>query len=94
MQTHELKCENPYFSDMWIGDKDFDIRLDDRGFQKGDLLWQREFSPAHGYSGRELIQVVRYIIPAGLLPGLTPEYCAMGVKTLQQRINQRGDNKK
>jgi hypothetical protein len=101
MKMHELKTENPWFTDMWNGEKKFEVRKDDRGFQKDDILWLREFEPnaLHGdneeylvllsgnpYSGRELICHVDYILPAGSLPDLN--YCVMGITILQKRGEQ------
>lgn len=37
-QTHTLKANAPYYDAMERGEKNFEIRRDDRGFQKGDIL--------------------------------------------------------
>lgn len=85
MEIEELKCTNPSFSDMFDGEKSFDIRKNDRPYRKGILLWQREYDKITGYSGRDMIQFVSYILVAGTYPGLEPGYCNMGVITLQKR---------
>ena len=36
--THELKCLPVYFDAVKRGDKNFEVRRDDRGFQKGDTI--------------------------------------------------------
>lgn len=41
--THELKTWEAYFQPVWLGEKTFDIRYDDRAFQKGDLVVLREW---------------------------------------------------
>lgn len=38
MTEHILKCHPVYFDAIERGDKTFEIRRDDRGFQKGDTL--------------------------------------------------------
>ena len=35
---HELKCEAPYFQAILDGIKNFELRLNDRGFQVGDKI--------------------------------------------------------
>lgn len=42
---HELKCWPVYFQRVWTGDKTFEVRLDDRGFQRGDRVVLREWDP-------------------------------------------------
>jgi hypothetical protein len=69
---------------MWNGDKSFDIRKNDREYQKGKLLWQREYDPATGYSGREMVQYTTYILPSGVYDGLQEGYCCMGIIVVQR----------
>lgn len=35
---HELKIEKPFADAIVDGDKNFEIRVNDKGFQKGDLI--------------------------------------------------------
>lgn len=35
---HELKCHDVYFDAIQSGLKSFEVRRDDRGFQKGDTV--------------------------------------------------------
>ncbi len=37
-RTHTLKVEHEYMDALKCGDKTFEVRRDDRGFQKGDKL--------------------------------------------------------
>jgi hypothetical protein len=104
MKMHELKTVNPWFTDMWNGDKDFEIRKDDRDYEKGDLVWSREYVPntMHDkendclvitgddpYTGRSIIGHIKYILPAGVFEGLSPGYCALGVTILQKREDNK-----
>lgn len=65
MKIHELKI-NPHFFDKVItGEKPFEIREDDRGFQVGDVLLLREIEPNHAgtnesYTGRKKAVEVTY----------------------------------
>jgi len=86
MKMHELKTVNPYFTDVYNGYKKFEIRKNNRDFKVGDILWLREYTLKSGfYSGRSVLCNVGYIIPAGELEGLSPEYCAMGIDILDSR---------
>jgi hypothetical protein len=85
-QMHEIKTINPYFSDMWNGNKPFEIRREDRGYNLGDVLWSREYNPNDNtYTGREMLCSVDYMIAPGEFAGLSPGYCAMGCEVLQRR---------
>lgn len=43
IQTHNLKTSPGYFEQVWQGLKTFEIRRDDRGFQRGDVVVLEEF---------------------------------------------------
>ena len=38
MTEHKLKCWPVYFDAIERGEKNFEVRRDDRGFQKGDII--------------------------------------------------------
>jgi hypothetical protein len=74
MTTHELKTWPVYFERLLSGEKTFEIRKDDRGFQAGDELVLQEFDPelcqhmvttcgpeCPGYSGRGLVFRVGFV---------------------------------
>jgi hypothetical protein len=44
--THSLKVEPPYFTAVFEGDKPFEVRKNDRAYQRGDLLILNEW---HAY---------------------------------------------
>lgn len=56
---HELKVQEKYFKAIWCGDKTFEIRLDDRGFEERDTLVLKEFD-GQDYTGREIEAFIRY----------------------------------
>ena len=76
-RTHDLKCEPWSFAAIESGRKRFEVRRDDRGYLKGDLLLLREWQPmtrdTGQYTGRSLTVRVGYILadPEGrwLQPG-------------------------
>lgn len=45
-ETHPLKVEPPYFGAVVDGTKPFEVRRNDRGFQRGDFLLLHEWHPA------------------------------------------------
>lgn len=71
--THELKCWPEYFDAISRGEKKFDVRRDDRGFQKGDSVkmtkWdpktQRALRDVWGNSPLTLTKRIRYILTGG-----------------------------
>jgi hypothetical protein len=74
--NHDLKTWNNYFQAVWDRDKLFEVRWDDRGYQKGDTVRLREWDHAGScdcgskdhadtcarYSGREITGVITYVI--------------------------------
>ncbi len=70
MTTHTLKILPQYFEPVLDGSKTFEIRLDDRGFQKGDAIMLREtddFGTKH--TGRTIIAVIGYVSTYEQKPG-------------------------
>lgn len=45
IREHIVKCWPVYFDAIDRGDKPFDVRRDDRGYQKGDILVLKKFEP-------------------------------------------------
>jgi hypothetical protein len=69
-KVHTLKVAAPYFDALLSGEKTFEVRLNDRGFQKGDLLrlWECPDSYAHLDCGdrnckppREVTKLVTFV---------------------------------
>lgn len=60
---HTLKCHPEYFEEMLAGRKTFEIRVNDRDFQVGDTLHNREWHPVNEeYSGRAILHGVTYVM--------------------------------
>ena len=70
--THPLKVWPIYFNAVRSGEKTFEIRENDRNFQRGDILHLREWDPdaakvvQHGgqsqpYTGRDCYMRVTYV---------------------------------
>lgn len=76
---HDLKTWPAYFQRVWNGEKTFEIRLDDRGYQKHDTVTLREFDrdivcgcpgtqhkagECKGYSGRTITARIGFVTAA------------------------------
>ena len=83
MQTHELKIWPEFFEPVSTGEKTFELRIDDRGFKSGDVLWLREWSKREGYSGREIEKRVTYLLGGW---GLEREYVCMALGDLPSNV--------
>ena len=78
--THELKTIAPYFGDVVLGKKTFEVRKNDRNFQVGDFLHLRERDEGeHKYTGQEAFRSIVYILK-GEFFGIHKDFCIMGIK--------------
>lgn len=90
--THELKTLPAYWDAMRRGEKTFEVRRDDRGFQKGDMLELirhdgRNFCPEMGADWNRLPtkddhtlrREIAYILTGGQF-GIEPGYVVMALK--------------
>lgn len=88
-KRHELKCWPAYFHAITCGDKTFEVRRDDRGFQKGDVLDLREYDKDRGVTEREHFTgnaeqvLVTYVLTGGQF-GIEPGHVVMGIKLLAE----------
>lgn len=82
--VHKLKCWTPYYQATLAGDKKFDVRRDDRGFQKGDIVKLEQYEPEQGYIcdpddniPYSFEKQIKYILTGGQF-GLDPGYVVLG----------------
>ncbi len=57
---HNLKIEPQYFEPVLNGDKPFEIRYNDRGYQKTDGLLLEEHNGTT-YTGRKVLAIITYV---------------------------------
>ena len=78
-EKHELKVWPGYFKDIKSGAKNFEVRLNDRGFVAGDTLLLREWNPIlKKYGESESIErKVKFVLYGGKF-GIDPDYVVMG----------------
>lgn len=79
MTKHYLKIEKPYFEAVLSGDKTFEVRYNDRAFQKGDTVILQEIDLTK--TGREVEAQISYILTD---VGLKENYVAFGLKNIKR----------
>lgn len=85
MTVHKLKTWSEYFQAVDKGDKSFELRVNDRNFQNGDILLLQEWNEDTGFTGNEITVVVTYLLEGGIF-GLEEGYVIMSF----QRIDTHG----
>lgn len=82
---HELKIQEDFANAVYAGDKTFEIRYNDRGYQKGDLI---KFIAIDDYKCRichpinNLRYEITYVINGW---GLKEEYVVLAIRELNKR---------
>lgn len=70
---HELKIEKQYYERVEDGTKTFEIRLNDRGYQKGDIVklkrWDGELSDCLQQSSSVITKQIGYVCSYEQRPG-------------------------
>jgi hypothetical protein len=76
-RIHEVKAYSDNFHLMSIGQKPFDVRRDDRLYERGDIIVFKEYDPTtETYSGAV---IKRLVTCKQIWEGLSPGYCALGL---------------
>ena len=78
--VHRLKTWIPYFDAVASGAKPFEVRRDDRGFQRGDRVQLIEVTRASfpRPTGREAEAEITYVLTGGQF-GIEPGYVVLGL---------------
>lgn len=77
---HELKVWPEYFQAIWLGNKTFELRKNDRDFQVGNTLILREWCPKNAeYTGRQYKRGIIYILKDAEMFGLQKDYVVLGL---------------
>ena len=105
-QEHDLKLATAYFDAVASGEKCFEVRRDDRGFQRGDRLKLRRYGEddligRYGYLKRganchrmnaDTIEAdITYILTGGQL-GIEPGFVVMGIR-LSTTTGEKNDTR-
>ncbi len=94
MSEHILKTVPAYFDAVASGAKNFEVRRDDRGFQKGDILVLRRLNEGflkhevdYGIDGKPRFEIrkrIAYILTGGQF-GIEPGYVVMALEAEHDR---------
>lgn len=69
MKTHELKIWPIHYEPVASGKKKAELRINDRGYEAGDMLLMREWEPAiSSYTGRSIAARVTHVLQGNPLP--------------------------
>lgn len=70
MKEHFVKCWPVYFQAAWSGDKPFEIRENDRGYQEHHKIHLQEWDPVTAeFTGRYIFGTITYKTEMGMKPG-------------------------
>ena len=93
MQEHVLKTWPAFFDAVQRGEKSFEVRRDDRGFQKGDVLVLQRTESNSAYSSvdvdyggnvsHEIRRRIAYVLTGGQF-GIQPGYVVMALEPLTE----------
>lgn len=78
---HHIKTIEPFYTDIKHRQKTFELRLNDRNYQVGDVLHQRQFVDGE-LTGRSVYTKVTYILQG--FQGLVDGYCILGVERCEK----------
>jgi hypothetical protein len=73
-EIHKLKILPKYFNLVLEGDKNFEIRKDDRNYKIGDALLLQEYENGN-YTGCDCTREILYILKDAPQFGLAKGYC-------------------
>ena len=80
--VHQLKTWPNYFQAILRGDKNFEVRKNDRNYQCGHELLLREYNPERKeYTGRILHRRVKYILHGDQF-GVESGFCVMALENI------------
>ena len=83
MKRHEVKCWPEFWNPLKTGTKTFELRRNDRDYQVGDELIERQWSPeTHEYVGEERLQFRITYVMQGPIFGLRQGFAILGLGKL------------
>ncbi len=62
MKQHKIKLNIPFFDEVETGNKRFEIRLNDRDYEEGDVVIMKEFdSDNDRFTGRSIKKTIGFL---------------------------------
>jgi ParB family chromosome partitioning protein len=78
---HKLKTLQPFYSEVKMGLKTFELRKNDRNYKVGDIAFLQEYDMANdSLSGRAILIEITYILEN--IVGLDENFCIFSFKIL------------
>ena len=92
MKLHVLKIKEEYYEEVYIGNKTFELRKNDRDYEVGDII---HFTDVYGKEfidflygedgGKYNIFRITYVLKNVHEYGLDKDYCILGIKRLEEK---------
>jgi hypothetical protein len=81
-KIHKIQTLQLYFKDVLSGDKNFEVRRNDRNYKVGDeLILQEVKESTLQPTGRIIHRKITYILYGGVF-GVSPDFCVMSLKEI------------
>ena len=83
--THEIKIQKEYAQAVYLGEKTFEVRNNDRGYQKGDLVVFKVMDGQYRDLTHELNKMtfeITYVL--GSFVGFAPNYVAFAIRDVTE----------
>lgn len=80
-RVHQIKLGASFFGEVERGEKTFELRKNDRGYKKGDILEMMEYKDGKN-TGRTVRVIVTYMLED--FAGLEEGYCIMATKLMNE----------
>ncbi|SKH53529.1 Domain of Uncharacterised Function with PDB structure [Mycobacteroides abscessus subsp. massiliense] len=73
MTTHHLKIDSHWYRLLWLGEKPYEVRIDDRDYQKGDLI-RFKLGDAYQHGHWTVTHVLKHV------PGICPGFVVLSLE--------------
>lgn len=90
-KVHKVKISSEFFPAAKSGLKPFELRINDRDYQVGDMLEQEEYKDGER-TGEKIYQDILYVLED--YKGLEPGYCILGTKLIEREKKVEKKNKR